>query len=206
MGFTEKLKHKIQNKKKELEKAGEPSSNFAILGILIKGAKQMLLGKWYLRKCNKKGSLISVNKKPLIVNKGYIELGDEVRIWSNINKAKIFVDKGAELIVGNNSRLNGSHISVSNRVIIGNNVRIAPYNIIIDNDFHKVDDHFSDEGTKKPIAIEDDAWITMNCTIMKGVTIGRGAVVASGSVVTKDVPPYTVVAGVPAKVIKTIKQ
>ncbi|MBN2669356.1 MAG: acyltransferase [Bacteroidales bacterium] len=164
----------------------------------------MLLGQWYLRNVNKKGSLISVNKKPQIVNKGYLELGNEVRIWSNINKAKIFVDRGAKLIVGNNSRLNGSHISVSHKVIIGNNVRIAPYNIIIDNDFHKVDDHFSDEGTKKPIVIEDDAWITMNCMIMKGVTIGKGAVVASGSVVTKDVPPYCVVAGVPAKVIKQI--
>jgi acetyltransferase-like isoleucine patch superfamily enzyme len=97
------------------------------------------------------------------------------------------------------------HISASYRVEIGDNVRMAPYSIIIDNDFHKVDDHFSDEGTRKPIIIEDDVWITMNCMIMKGVHIGRGAVIAAGAVVTKDVPAYCVAGGVPAKVIRRIK-
>ena len=143
--------------------------------------------------------------KPLIINQGIIHLGDEVRIWSNINKTKIFVDKAGTLTVGRNSRINGVHLSVSKRVQIGNNVRIAPYCIIIDNDFHKVDDHFSDEGTKSPIIIEDDVWITMNCMIMKGVKIGKGAVIAAGAVVTRDVEPYTVVGGVPAKLIKRLE-
>jgi acetyltransferase-like isoleucine patch superfamily enzyme len=56
-----------------------------------------------------------------------------------------------------------------------------------------------------PIKICDNAWIGYNACIMKGVTIGEGSVVAAGSVVTKDVPPYTVVAGNPAKVIKTLE-
>ena len=53
--------------------------------------------------------------------------------------------------------------------------------------------------------IEDDCWIAANTIILAGVTIGRGSVIAAGSVVTKDVPPYSIVGGVPAKVIKSRK-
>lgn len=53
-----------------------------------------------------------------------------------------------------------------------------------------------------PVIIKDNAWIGMSAIILKGVTVGEGAIVAAGSVVTKDVPPHTIVAGVPARVIK----
>lgn len=199
-----KIKQRIADKRKELEERGENSGSVAIARLLASAGGRMLLGKWYLRACSSVGKFVSVNGKPLIVNNGELHLADEVRVWSNINRAKLFVDKGAQLIVGVNSRVNGVHISASNRVEIGNNVRLAPYTIIIDNDFHKVDDHFSDGGVRKPIIIEDDVWITMNCMVMKGVRIGRGAVIAAGAVVTKDVPAYSVAGGVPAKVIRRI--
>ena len=61
-----------------------------------------------------------------------------------------------------------------------------------------------DQGvTVSFVTIEDDCWIASNSTILAGVTIGTGSVVAAGSVVTKDVPPYSVVAGSPAVVIKS---
>src|SRR5690606_15656443 len=169
----------------ELKEKGQSSDFFGLSGFLIQSGVRVMLAKWYLRKCTSLGKLISVNQKPLIINQGIIHLGDEVRIWSNINKTKIFVDKEGILTVGKNSRINGVHLSVSQGVQIGCNVRIAPYCIIIDNDYHKVDDHFSDDGSKKPIIIEDDVWITMNCMIMKGVRIGKGAVIAAGAVVTR---------------------
>lgn len=53
-----------------------------------------------------------------------------------------------------------------------------------------------------PVVIEDDVWIGANVTILKGVTIGRGSVVAAGVVVTKSCPPYSIIGGVPAKVLK----
>lgn len=53
----------------------------------------------------------------------------------------------------------------------------------------------------EPVTVEDDVWIGMNCTILPGVTIGRGAIVAAGAVVRSDVAPYTIVGGVPAREI-----
>ena len=82
---------------------------------------------------------------------------------------------------------------------IGNNVDIAR-NVFIwsmEHDIHDV--HHS--GKSAPVVIEDNVWIASRATILPGVTLGNGAVVASGAVVTKDVPPMTVVGGVPAKTI-----
>jgi acetyltransferase-like isoleucine patch superfamily enzyme len=107
--------------------------------------------------------------------------------------------------VGHNTRINGAHISASTSISIGANVRIAPYAIIIDDDYHDVKDHFGTEGKKSPIVIEDNVWIAMDAKILKGVRVGKGSVVATSAVVTKDVPPYCVVAGVPAKVIKKLE-
>lgn len=53
-----------------------------------------------------------------------------------------------------------------------------------------------------PVVISDDVWVGANVTILKGVAVGRGAIIAAGSVVTKNVPPYSIVAGVPGKVVK----
>ena len=202
MGFINTARIRIDQKNKELESQGQSSGIFSIVKWVWGGLFRLISAKWYLRNCTSVGKMVSVNQKPLLVNQGRIYLGDEVRIWSNIQQSKIFVEKGALLTIGTNSRINGVHISASQHIEIGNNVRIAPYTIIIDNDYHKIEDHFSDEGIKSPIIIEDDVWITMNCMIMKGVRIGKGAVIAAGSVVTKNVAPYSVVGGVPAKLIK----
>lgn len=186
------------------EKTGGKSF-FEIIGVATNAISRIIQAKIYLRNCNKVGKLVSVNQKPLIKNQGYIEFADEVRIWSMVNRTKIFVEKGGKLIVGRNSRINGAHISSSNSVTIGENVRIGPYVIIMDDDYHDINDHFAPEGGKKsPIVIEDNVWIAMDAKILKGVRVGKGSVVAASSVVTKDVPPFTVVAGIPAKVIKQI--
>ena len=71
---------------------------------------------------------------------------------------------------------------------------------IQDTNFHRLRGTIE---TTRPVRIEDGVWIAANATVLKGVTIGQGAVVAAGAVVTKDVPPRTMVAGVPARVIRT---
>lgn len=173
---------------------------------LIQGAWKLLLAKIFLRSFKKVGKLPSVSGFPMIRNKGKVYLGDRVRIWSIFEKTKILVRKGGVLIIGSNSRINGVHIGVTNKIVIGLNVRIAPYTIILDSDFHEVGNHMSEDGKTEPVIIKDNVWIATRATILKGVTIGENSVVAAGAVVTRNVPPNTVVAGVPAKVIKTIKQ
>ena len=201
MVFLESVKAKFTDFKKKHKDSSLLEMVFEAFG----GISRLVQAKLYLTACNKVGKMVTCNERPKILNKGIIELGDNVRIWSNINRTKIFVEKSAILKVGSNSRINGAHISVSTEVLIGNNVRIAPYVLIMDDDYHQVSDHFSGTGKKKPIIIEDDVWLASNAKILKGVRIGKGSVVATGAVVTKDVPPYTVVAGVPAKVIKKIE-
>lgn len=66
----------------------------------------------------------------------------------------------------------------------------------------KIDHLFIEAESKGPIIIEDDVWIGQGCNILSGVKIGRGSVIALGSVVTKNVPPYSIVGGNPAKIIK----
>lgn len=92
---------------------------------------------------------------------------------------------------------------------IGKKVKFGPHPTIITGD-HRIDvvgKYIMDSNEKlpendAPVVIEDDVWIGANVTILKGVTIGRGSVVAAGAVVTKSCPPYSIIGGVPAKVLK----
>jgi len=89
------------------------------------------------------------------------------------------------------------------KITIGENVNIAP-EVIILTAYHDPDsDDFS--GIHKPVVIEDYAWVATRAMILPGVTIGQGAVVAAGSVVTKDVEPKSIVAGNPARCIRERK-
>ncbi len=197
---------------KEIEKIAadqkrSPKSIWVKIGLakrLMELGKNFIVTRFYLRKASKMGKIVFTKRKPDIENQGYLELGNVVRIWSNVNRCRLAVKKGGKLIIGNNVRLNGPIISASNEIRIGNNCRIAPQVYLMDGDFHAVENRLS-AGKSKPIIIEDDAWLATRCMVLKGVTIGKGAVVAAGAVVTKDVPPYTMVAGVPAKPVKQIK-
>lgn len=179
-------------------------SAIGLIGTIIQGTWRILLARIYLRSSDRIGKLVSVNGKPIVGNLGHMEFEDEVRIWSNIERTKLYTGKGGKLIVGRNSRLNGVHIDARELVHIGDTVQIGPYTIIMDSDFHDLKDH-SKDGPSKPIYIEDDVWIATRVTILKGVRIGKGSVIAAGAIVTKDVPEYCVAAGTPARVVKKIE-
>lgn len=118
------------------------------------------------------------------------------------------VDNGVgDIEIGNNTLI-GLRNTLIGPIKIGNNVILAQ-NIVLSGLNHGYKDLNlpirEQKVNTKEIIIDDDSWIGANSTIVAGVHIGKHAIVAGGSVVTKDVPPYTIVAGNPAKVIKEIK-
>lgn len=197
------LEKKYDELKKEYPLKGRLSLFFSFIGKGISYVNRLIAARIYLRGC-KLGKMVTVNGRPLIFQHGEIIIEDKVAIWSVFDRTKLSVRGGGRLKIGSNSRINGAHIAVKQLVSIGKNVRIAPYVLIMDADFHDIQEH-NEVGKSSPIIIQDNVWIASRAIILKGVTIGEGAVVASGAVVTKDVAPYTVVGGAPAKLIKTIK-
>jgi acetyltransferase-like isoleucine patch superfamily enzyme len=141
-----------------------------------------------------------------------IKLGNRVTIgkYAIIRPSNIYGGPiGEGLTMGDNSNIGPyNYIGCSGKITIGNNVMLAPrVSIYAENHvFDHLDILIRDQGVeKKEVIIEDDCWIAANSILLAGVTIGKGSVVAAGSVVTENVPPYSVVAGVPAKWIKSRK-
>ena len=126
------------------------------------------------------------------------------KVGSNVNIERNAVF-GPQLEIGDNSGV-GINCEVYGPVIIGKDVMMGP-EVVIYTSGHRHDRldipmrEQGDDGVK-PVTIGNDVWIGRRAMIMPGVTVGDGVVIGAGAVVTKDVPPYTVVGGVPAKVLK----
>jgi maltose O-acetyltransferase len=118
-----------------------------------------------------------------------------IMMWTHVQGA-------ASIRIGHNTVIN-PHCDLDGRggLTVGNNVNISAHTIVIAGT-HDIDDVRDFAGSIAPVTIDDYAWVCARATILPGVTVGRGAVIAAGSVVTKSVPPYTVVAGSPAKKIR----
>ena len=113
-----------------------------------------------------------------------------------------------DVVIGDYTRI-GLHCTVIGPVTIGNNVNLAQGITVsaLNHNFEDTRLRIDEQGVNtSEIVIDDDVWIGANAVITAGVHIGRHSVVAAGAVVTKDVPEYSVVGGVPAKVIRTIRQ
>ncbi|KKN56572.1 hypothetical protein LCGC14_0570840 [marine sediment metagenome] len=141
-----------------------------------------------------------------------VTLGDRVTIGRNaiIRPSNSYGGPiGEGMKIGNNSNIGAyNYVGCSGFIDIGNDVMIGPrVGLYAENhNFSDTNIPIKDQGvTKKFIKIEDDCWIGANVIIVAGVTIGRGSVVAAGSVVTKDVPPYSVAAGSPSSILKKRK-
>ncbi|MCK1793687.1 acyltransferase [Pseudomonas violetae] len=126
--------------------------------------------------------------------------GNNVKIWDGVH-----IDSPSKLRLGDNVSINRNCIiNAAGGVTIGNDTLIGP-NVTIYSQNHLYKDKslaIRIQGyEKKAVSIGADVWIACNVIILPGVNIGDGCVIAAGSVVTHSLPPYTVIAGVPAKVI-----
>lgn len=151
-----------------------------------------------------------------------IVIGDNVHFISSWRRAsaaalahpvrlRVFGSK-ASISLGDGCELSGSSITCrSTSVTLGRKVLLAPNVIIVDSDFHApwpAEARQSEPGIERdrPVVIGDYAWIGMNSIILKGVTIGRGAIIGAGSVVTRDIPANAVACGAPARVVRIVSE
>jgi acetyltransferase-like isoleucine patch superfamily enzyme len=151
---------------------------------------------------------------PQLINIGENSvIGGQLFLFAHAGK----IDIGKDCYIGEGTRIwSADSIKIGNRVFISHNVNVH------DTNSHSIDpvpryQHFlaimstghpninDFDIQSDPICIEDDVWIGFNSTILKGVKIGKGAIVAACSVVTRDIPSFVIVAGNPAQVVKEIK-
>lgn len=147
----------------------------------------------------------SVRGKVYVNRFGQLVIGKRFSMAGRPWPCQLTVEDGAKLEFGSNVFINaGCGIAATKSIIIGNDVRIGPRTSIMDSDYHRLDADTDYGDLAKPIRIGNNVWIGTRCTILAGVTIGDGAVIAAGSTVIKDVPPNTVVGGSPAKFIRSL--
>lgn len=130
-----------------------------------------------------------------------VTLGDRVML-----RAGVFIGGGGSLVVGDGTGVNEQVIiAVTESVTIGSNCMLAArvYILDVDHVYARRDIPINQQGySSAPVIIGDDVWIGAQAVILRGVKIGTGAIIAANSVVSHDVQPYTIVGGVPAKLIK----
>lgn len=192
---------------------------FAVVPMVIWQALKAASIGFYtsLLKCRFKhfGSRSSIARPEMIVNPKNISIGSYTSFAEGsvleCNTSYDHNDCGI-ITIGNRCMFGAhTHITSANKISIGDNLLTGRYVLITDNshgllvatelDLHPADRDISSKG---PVRVGNNVWIGDKVTILANVTIGDGAIIAANAVVTRDVPPNSIVAGVPAKVIKTV--
>jgi acetyltransferase-like isoleucine patch superfamily enzyme len=159
--------------------------------------------RWQLRSATLLGPRVTLRGRLALENQGRMVFGDRVRLVSTPFRLELVTMPGGELDVGHNVFINfGTSIVASKLISIGNDCLIGTHVMVMDCDFHRVVDKAWDT-TGYPVTIEDRVWLANRSIVLKGVRVGHDSVVAAGAVVTRDVPPRSVVAGKPARVVRT---
>jgi acetyltransferase-like isoleucine patch superfamily enzyme len=146
-----------------------------------------------------------IHSTALIYNKKNVLLDANAEIW----EFAIFRAQEAQITIGENTQIGPYTIMFSGNygITIGKNVMVGPHCVFASGNHEfrnlEVPMRFAGSFSNGPIIIEEDVWIGANCTITDNVRIGKGAIIGANSLVNKDVQPYDIVGGVPAKKIKS---
>lgn len=176
-----------------------------------------IYAKQIKRQLSKCGNSVYIGKSSQFCGGRYIKVGDNVSIGTGSILTAFDSYRGQsftpEIIIGSGTIINpNAHITAINSIRIGKNVLFGKYVTVTDNS-HGHNDTLGELDTapllrpvfsKGPVVIEDNVWIGDKAIILPNVTIGRGSIIGAGAVVTKDIPPYSIAVGNPARVIRTI--
>ena len=185
------------------------------LNILLSPLRAALLK---LRGVQCESGILVLGKPHVEISNGTISVGTKTRLVSaqanheiGLSSPVVLTAKhGGHITIGENCAINGATIRAYGSVTLGNNVWVTAGCYILDADGHPMEaskraGSAANETHARPVNIGDFVWLGIGCKILPGVTIGEGAVIGAGSVVTNDVPAYSLATGVPAKVIKDLK-
>jgi maltose O-acetyltransferase len=176
------------------------------LGYVWGNGRAVLNARWALRRADHVGTRVRLRGRPAVTNHGRMVIGDRVQLVSTIATLELVADEGGLLEICERTLVNfGCSLVATEHVHIGARCHIGPYTMMLDNDFHRVEpERRLERPPSKPIIVEDNVWIGARVIIMAGVTVGADSCIGAGAVVTSDVPKRTLVAGVPAKVIREL--
>lgn len=154
----------------------------------------------------------------VVMGKRYISIGEKSYIGTRVQLTATDSFEGQtfspKIVIGDNCSIGDyAHVSAINEIRFGNNVRTGK-NVLITDNAHGASDpalldlapNYRPLFSKGPVIVDDNVWIGAKSCILPGVHIGRGSIIGAGSVVTHDIPPYSLAAGNPAKVIKSLRQ
>lgn len=193
--------------------------NFRIYSAVCSIKKYIYTGlfKRHFKKFGKESEI-----KPsflMLLGPQYISIGNNCYIGSRVqltawDSSYIGGNYKPEIILGDGVSIGDeSQVTAINRIVIGNGVLTGKKVLITDNSHGEVVRELMDVApldrqivSKGPVIIGDNVWIGEKATIVSNVKIGNGAIIAANSVVTKDVPPYCVVAGCPARIVKVLDE
>ncbi len=171
---------------------------------IIKIIFAYIRGAFLKSKLETSGSIKSYGRTIIRKKNGIISIGNRSCLYPDVKLVAVSMVKGkkAVLRIGDHSSIGDrTQIQCRESVTIGNYVLIAWDVNILEHDFHTPG---GGKAVSKPIVIENDVWIGARSIILKGVTVGQGAIIGAGAVVTKDIPPFTFAAGNPARNIKQV--
>jgi maltose O-acetyltransferase len=171
-----------------------------------RNGRAVLNARWSLRHADAVGTRVRVRGRPAVTNRGRMVIGERVQLVSTIATLELVSDVGGLLEIGARSLVNfGCSLVATELVRIGPRCQIGPYTMMLDNDFHRVEpERRLERPPSAPIVIGENVWVGAHVIVMSGVTVGDDSCIGAGSVVTADVPPRTLVAGVPARVIREL--
>jgi acetyltransferase-like isoleucine patch superfamily enzyme len=178
----------------------------AFLGKSLRFVQATAASRFHLRDATSVGVGVRLTGLPPVIQRpaGTLLLGDDVSLVAWVTPIFFDVSPGATLAIGDQAWINdGVWFGCTERITIGQRALIGPGVRLFDNAYHDLNDRRR-RPPGRPVTIADDVWIASGVTVLPGVTVGRGAVLGAGAVVQDDVAPFTVVAGNPARVVRTL--
>lgn len=172
------------------------------LRIALSLLRAHLLKLWYMRSLQI-GGMVMIDRgvSVFLLEGGRAHLSTKVHIGREVE----IQARAGSVLIGSGTGINAySRIIAFEQIEIGERCAIAQFVTILDHDHAFASSGSMDGYVRAPIRIGNDVWIGEKATILKGVTIGDGAIIAAGSVVTRDVPAASVMVGVPARVIRAV--